>query len=228
MKFKIIFITLILILGVISVLNAADINKPFPQNYPSLLFVQSITSGSFDGQVLTLKEDNPLVLYFSDRPNRLTGHMTKKRFLKLWNDGVESFKKNPPNAVLSILNDESVNNVVVELFLPVVDGRTWKYTVKILSGNLPKTFSSSSLFIDAFPTTVNSQITDSVTQVNTKVLGDAPAVAMGNLYHATAQALSNAAHNTTSNQQISGVTDQAAITMGIATLYSLDTTSTEK
>ncbi len=226
MKFKIIFTTLVLILGTIPVLKAAVINKPSPQNYPRLLFVQSITSGSFDGQVLTLKEENPLVLYFSDRPNRFTGHMTKKSFFKLWNDGVESFKNEPPNAVLSILNDENVNNIVVELFSPVVDGCTWKYTVKILSGNLPKTFSSSSLFIDAFPTAVNSQITDSVTQTNTKVLGDAPAVATGNLYIATSQALSNAAHNATSQQQQTSVTAQAATTMGIATLYSLDTAST--
>ncbi|WP_295367175.1 RebB family R body protein, partial [uncultured Stenotrophomonas sp.] len=29
----------------------------------------------------------------------------------------------------------------------------------------------------AFPTAVNDQITDSVTQANTRVLGDAPAVA---------------------------------------------------
>ena len=41
----------------------------------------------------------------------------------------------------------------------------------------------------AFPTAVNSQITDAVTQTNVKVLGDAPAMAMGNLYQATAQAL---------------------------------------
>ena len=41
----------------------------------------------------------------------------------------------------------------------------------------------------AFPTAVNDQITDSVTQANVKVLGDAPAVAMGNLFQATAQAL---------------------------------------
>ena len=33
----------------------------------------------------------------------------------------------------------------------------------------------------AFPTSVNDQITDSITQANTKVLGDAPAIAMGNL-----------------------------------------------
>jgi hypothetical protein len=74
----------------------------------------------------------------------------------------------------------------------------------------------------AFPTHVNSQITDSVSQANTKVLGDAPAVAIGNLYQATAQALSNAAHNATNAQQQSYVTAQAATTQGVATLYALD------
>jgi hypothetical protein len=78
----------------------------------------------------------------------------------------------------------------------------------------------------SFSTTVNPQITDSVTQVNTKVLGDAPAIAMGNLYQATAQALANAAHNATSSQQQTNVTAQAATTMGVTTLYSIDTAST--
>jgi hypothetical protein len=78
----------------------------------------------------------------------------------------------------------------------------------------------------AFPTAVNSQITDSITQANVKVLGDAPAVAMGNLYQATAQALANAAHNATTAQQQTNITAQAATTMGVATLYSIDTAST--
>jgi Killing trait len=78
----------------------------------------------------------------------------------------------------------------------------------------------------AFPTHVNSQITDSITQANTQVLGDAPAVAMGNLYQATAQALANAAHNATMAQQQMYVTAQAATTQGVALLYSLDTAST--
>jgi hypothetical protein len=78
----------------------------------------------------------------------------------------------------------------------------------------------------AFPTTVNPQITDSVTQVNTKVIGDGPAVAMGNLFQATAQALANAAHNATSSQQQTNVTSQASTTMGVTTLYSIDTAST--
>ena len=75
----------------------------------------------------------------------------------------------------------------------------------------------------AYPTHVNDQITDSLTQANVKVLGDAPAVAMGSLYQATAQALANAAHNATNAQQQSYVTAQAATTMGVATLYSIDT-----
>jgi hypothetical protein len=78
----------------------------------------------------------------------------------------------------------------------------------------------------AFPTAVNNQITDSVTQANVKVLGDAPAMAMGNLYQATAQALANAAHNATTAQQQAAITAQAATTMGVATLYSIDTAST--
>ncbi len=77
----------------------------------------------------------------------------------------------------------------------------------------------------AFPTAVNDQITDSITQSGVKVLGDAPAVAMANLYQATAQALANAAHNATNAQQQSYVTAQAATTMGVATLYSVDTAS---
>ena len=74
-------------------------------------------------------------------------------------------------------------------------------------------------------TIVNPQITDSVSQVNTKVLGDAPAIAMGNLYQATAQALANAAHNATTSQQQSNITAQAATTMGVTMLYSIDTAS---
>jgi len=76
-----------------------------------------------------------------------------------------------------------------------------------------------------YPTPVNSQITDSVTQVNTKVLGDAPALALGNLFQATAQALSNAAHNATTAIQQSNITAQAATTMGVTILYSIDTAS---
>lgn len=75
----------------------------------------------------------------------------------------------------------------------------------------------------AFPTSVNDQITDSVSQANVNVLADAPAIAMGNLYQATAQALANAAQNATNQQQQNYVTAQAATTRGVATLYAINT-----
>lgn len=74
----------------------------------------------------------------------------------------------------------------------------------------------------AHPTFVNDQVTDSITQVNTQVLGDSPAVATGNLFMATSQALANAAHNATSGQQQMTITSQAATTTGLTNLYSID------
>jgi len=78
----------------------------------------------------------------------------------------------------------------------------------------------------AYPTAVNNQITDAVTQANVQVLATSPAIAMSNLYQATAQALANAAHNATMAQQQANIVAQAATVMGVATLYSLDTSST--
>ena len=72
----------------------------------------------------------------------------------------------------------------------------------------------------------HSEMMDTVTQPNVEVLGDAPALAMGNLYQATAQALGNAAHNATSQRQQASVVARAAMTQGVATLYSLDTATT--
>ena len=66
----------------------------------------------------------------------------------------------------------------------------------------------------AQPITVGSEITDSVTQANTKVLGDAPVIAMGNLFQATTQALANAAHDAANGPPQSQVTAQAAPTTG--------------
>ncbi len=57
-------------------------------------------------------------------------------------------------------------------------------------------------------------------------LGLDPGSAMGNLFVATAQALSNAAHNATNAQQQQNITAQAATVMGVATLYSVDTATT--
>jgi len=70
----------------------------------------------------------------------------------------------------------------------------------------------------AFPTAVNSQITDAITQANVKVLGDAPAVALGSLYQAIAQSLSLSAQNATSAQQQANALAEAVTTRCVLVL----------
>ena len=75
-------------------------------------------------------------------------------------------------------------------------------------------------------TAVNSQITDSVTQANVHVVAEAPAMAMGNIYQTIGHATGMMAMNAVNAQQQAFITSQAATTMGVTTLYSLDTATT--
>lgn len=70
----------------------------------------------------------------------------------------------------------------------------------------------------AFPTAVNSQITDAVTQANVKVLADAPAMAMGSIYQTLAHALGIAMENATANQQSANQVAQAVVTRCVESL----------
>ena len=72
----------------------------------------------------------------------------------------------------------------------------------------------------AFPTSVNSQITDAVTQTNVLVNGSMPAVAVGSLQLSTAQALGLAALNAAFAQQQSYITAQASTAAAVATILS--------
>lgn len=76
---------------------------------------------------------------------------------------------------------------------------------------------------DAFPTALNSQITDAVTQTNVKVLADAPAVAMGSIYQSLAHATGILFENAVSAQQQQNTLAQAAANQGVMQIYSLDT-----
>ncbi len=75
----------------------------------------------------------------------------------------------------------------------------------------------------ALPTAVNGQITDAVTQSNVKVLGDAPAMAMGAIYQALAHSTGILYENATSSQQQLQIAAQAATNQGVIQIYSVDT-----
>lgn len=78
----------------------------------------------------------------------------------------------------------------------------------------------------AFPTAVNSQITDAVSQANVVTLGSAPAVSLAALYQAVAQAMALAAQNATFAQQQAYITAQAATAQGVALIYAQATALT--
>jgi hypothetical protein len=82
-----------------------------------MLFVQNAKAMSFDGSRLTLKEANPNIIFFCDRPVRTAGHMTRDAFMKLVTEGENSFAVNPPNAAVSIVNakgDVTTLNAIAE------------------------------------------------------------------------------------------------------------------
>ena len=75
----------------------------------------------------------------------------------------------------------------------------------------------------AIPTAVNGQITDAVTQSNVKVLGDAPAMAMGTIFQSVAHSTGILYENATSSQQQLSIAAQASTNQGVIQIYSVDT-----
>ncbi|HLZ68171.1 MAG TPA: RebB family R body protein [Aliidongia sp.] len=63
---------------------------------------------------------------------------------------------------------------------------------------------------------MNDQITDSVSQSNVTVLGNAPAMALGVIYQSLAQAVSLAAQNAVAAQQSLAAINQAATASAVA------------
>ncbi len=111
------------------------------------LFVISGTSGSLDGDTLTLN-GVPNVIYYSDRPARKAGHLSLEKFVESWNKGSDSFKADPPNATLSLLKKEGAENGVVELMSVEQKSGSVVFKISVLEGLIPESFKTSTLFID--------------------------------------------------------------------------------
>ncbi len=121
------------------------------------LFVISGTSGSLDGDTLTLN-GVPNVIYFSDRPARKAGHLSLEKFVEMWDKGDDSFKADPPNAELAIYDKKRDKHAVLIISRPEIKGDTISFTVRLISGSIPKSLGHSTLFVD--PDTVAPIITD--------------------------------------------------------------------
>jgi hypothetical protein len=114
------------------------------------LFVQSAKGMTFDKakNALTLTGVSPVTIYFTDRPERIAGNMKTTRFIPFWSEGKDSFKSNPPNADISIVEEKGLMQIVAELQDPVLNGDNLTYTIKILQGTMPPSGADVSVFID--------------------------------------------------------------------------------
>jgi hypothetical protein len=65
-----------------------------------------------DGGRIRLNGVSPTTLFFSDRPDRVTGHIPTSDFIAEWGVGDDSFATDPPNALLSLFEGDTVNDVV--------------------------------------------------------------------------------------------------------------------
>jgi hypothetical protein len=123
------------------------------QQKVELLFVQNATGIAYDKAKGTLRMKNigRSTLFFTDRPVRMAGHYhTRDEFLPSWSEGPDSFAKNPPNATLSMLEvgKADLQNVVINLKNPRMQGKDLIYDITIIEGTVPPTAGDAVLFID--------------------------------------------------------------------------------
>jgi len=69
------------------------------------MFVQVAHGMTTTDSSITLHRHGHSTLFFADRPQRVVGHMHTKKFVSDWGEGDNSFAEDPPNAVLSFLEE---------------------------------------------------------------------------------------------------------------------------
>jgi len=116
------------------------------------MFVQTAQGIESADGTLTLRGITPSTLYFSDRPERVTGQMATSDFVDLWGAGENSFESDPPNAVLSFLEPggQVPEDAVVVLTEPRLSDGELSYSIDVLEGAVPATTGPVTLFIDPF------------------------------------------------------------------------------
>jgi hypothetical protein len=114
------------------------------------MFVQLATGVRSAEGSMTLVGASPSTLYFSDRPERVVGHMTSQQFVDQWNEGADSFGSDPPNAVLSFVEPgaDTPSDVVVVLRDPTIGAGSISYAIDVLEGEVPAEAGPCTLFID--------------------------------------------------------------------------------
>jgi hypothetical protein len=89
------------------------------------------------------------IFAFTDRPYRKHAYMTGEQFASSWAEaGSDSFKTDPPNAVLTWVEGEDVKEAEVVITGASIDGNSITYTLKHPATVQFRNLKSVSLFVD--------------------------------------------------------------------------------
>ena len=105
------------------------------------------TATSSNTIVMPFTED---IFAFTDRPNREHKYISGDEFASYWNDydDENSFKLDPPNAVLTWVDADGVSEVEVVITDANFDGTNMIYTIENTTITANQTFEDVSLFVD--------------------------------------------------------------------------------
>ena len=114
------------------------------------LFVLNSAGAKLEGTTLTMSGVAANSIVFADRPVRAAGHVTTEQFIMQWDKDKDNFIKDPPNATISVLGGDGskVEDAVVTLMSPKLDGGNLTFDVKVLEGSLSGAAGPAALFID--------------------------------------------------------------------------------
>lgn len=114
------------------------------------LFVLNSAGAKLEGNKLTMTGVAANSIVFADRPVRAAGHVTTEQFIMQWDEDKDNFIKDPPNATISVLGGDGskVEDAVVTLLKPALEGGNLAFEVKVLEGSLSGGSGPAALFID--------------------------------------------------------------------------------
>lgn len=152
------------------------------------------TTETIDNKTYLLIDSPSDTKLFTERPTRSVLPVTPETVVAMW--PMFGFTEVPPNSAVMITGQSP------QILTFSNPAWTTKGSIRfeILNNDSLDINGPGSVVVDA-SNPVNSQVTDSITQTNTKVLGDSPAQAMGTLYQSIGNSLAMAARNATNSEQ---------------------------
>ena len=123
---------------------------------PEWLFVHTADSAQVLNNTTVLMPLSRDIFAFTDRPYRKHMYLNGEQFVSLWSeDSANSFKTDPPNAVLTWVEGDEIREVKVIITHAKFDSNQITYTIKDIELGL-KDLNQVSLFVDAIPQAVNT------------------------------------------------------------------------